>query len=97
MPKGAGLEGLIVLLHIVDDIADQPFLGTDSVFPTQIGRDLQFYASLREVWLRLGVGRVAKPALFDNSSDSTFSRGQTTSFIDIPERDTLDLLRTPQN
>ena len=97
MPKGAGLEGLIVLLHIVDDIADQPFLGTDPVFPTQIGRDLQFYASLREVWLRLGVGRVAKPALFDNSSDSTFSRGQTTSFIDIPERDTLDLLRTPQN
>ena len=97
MPKGTGLEGLIVLLHIVDDIADQPFLGTDPVFPTQIGRDLQFYASLREVWLRLGVGRVAKPALFDNSSDSTFSRGQTTSFIDIPERDTLDLLRTPQN
>ena len=91
------MEGLIVLLHIVDDIADQPLLGTDPVFPTHIGRDFQFYASLREVRLRLGVGRVAKPALFDNSSDSTFSRGQTTSFIDIPERDTLDLLRTPQN
>lgn len=33
MPKGTGLEGLIVLLHIVDNIADQPFLGTDPVFP----------------------------------------------------------------
>lgn len=56
MPKGTGLEGLIVLLHIVDDIADQPFLGTDPVFSTQVGCDLQFYASLREVWLGLRVG-----------------------------------------
>ena len=73
MPKGTSLEGSVMLLHIVDDVANQPLLSADTVLPMQIGRDLQFYASFRKIWLRLGVGRIAKPAFFNNSSDSALA------------------------
>ena len=97
VPECTGIESLVMLLHIVDDVTDKSLLGTNAISAMDIRCDLQFNTCLWKIWFRFGIGRISEPTLLNDSTDSPLACSQATSSIDVTQRNTFDFLSLLQN
>ena len=83
LPKTACIKGFPVLLHVVDDIADQSLFGTESLTGLYIRRYFQLNPKFGKISLGFAVKVITVPRLLDDAAYRTFAATESTVLVNL--------------